>query len=226
MHTIPKLAAISLTALVAVFAATTVTQAQETVTPPAPMPAEQAPSEQAKQARERAKQLQEEAKKRVEAAKQRAEERSGKLADTKLRICKNRESNVNNLMDRITTRGEKQLELIDKIVERTQKYKTDKNLTVANYDTLLAAANAKKVAAQAAAEAVEAGKVAFKCDGTDPKGNAAVFKQLMQGQVEAIKAYRSSAIELLKAVKQSQASSPAPTPAPAPAPAPNTEEEN
>lgn len=227
MRVISKLALATGGALVLSLGATVMVQAQETTTPaptPVPAPSEKTPSERAKEARERAKQLQAEAKKRVEDARAKSKEtRETRLTENKLRICKNREAGVNRLMNRMSSRGEKQAAMIDKTLERVQAYTTDKNLAVAGYDSLLADANAKKAAVLAAVEAVKNGQAEFKCDGTDPKGAASVFKELMAKQTEAIKAYRASVIALLKAVKQSQSgTAPAPAPAPAPTPAPAT----
>ena len=212
-------------ALVLSLGASVMVQAQETTEPapaPSPAPGGRPTSERGAEARERAKQLQAEAKKRVEEARTRSKEvRETKLPENKLRICKAREAGVNRLMSRISTRGDKQSAMIDKTLERVQAYKTANNLTVPAYDSLLADATAKKAAVLAAVEAVKSGQTEFKCDGTDPKGAASVFKELMNKQTEAIKAYRASVIALLKAVKQSQAGT-APAPAPAPTPTPTT----
>ena len=149
------------------------------------------------QAQERA------AKLKAEAEKKKAE-RQGKLDAKKLDLCKKREERIGQLMVRINSRGEKQLELINAIATRVQSYKTDKNLTVANYDALLAEANTAKDEAGKAVDAVKASQTEFKCDGTDPKGAASVFQELMKAQNEALKAYKSAVIKLLVAVKQSQ----------------------
>lgn len=227
MRIFSKLALATGGALVLSLGASVMVQAQDATTTTTPTPVEKSPAEQAKEARERAKLLREDAMKKVEEARKLAKEtKATKLEDTKLRICKARESNVNKLMERISQRGDKHLQLVDKTLERVQKYKTDKSLTVANYEALLADAAAKKAAALAAVQAVKTGQVEFKCDGTDPKGAAAVFKELMTKQTEALKAYHASAIDLLKAVKQSQGASTPTTPTPPPAtptPATNTQ---
>lgn len=179
--------------------------------------AKQQAEQRMKDAQEKAQKMREEAQKRKE---ERKEDRQGKLDEKKQTICKNREKNITGLMTRLNTRGQKHLDLISAIATRAQAYKTDKNLTVEGYETLLADVAAKKTAAQAAVDAVKAAQPEFKCDGTDPKGAADVFKELMKAQNEALKAYKQSVIKLLVAVKQSQGGTKTPAPAPSPSPTP------
>lgn len=162
-------------------------------------------AEKRKQAAEQRKQ---EALARVEKLRAEAEDRKaarqGKLEGRKLEVCKRREAKVNELMGRISARGEKYASLIATMTERVEAYKESKDLTVANYDALLAEVETKKAAAVAAVEAVKSAQAEFKCDGSDPKGSAAIFKELMKAQNEALKSYKESVVKLLVAVKQSQ----------------------
>jgi hypothetical protein len=151
----------------------------------------------------------EQARQKVETAKQQAEQHreqakadsTKKLDDAKLRICKNHEKTINNVMVRIGKRGDNQIALIDSVSQRVQSFYADKKLSAADYDVLLAKVNAAKATAQAAADALSTAKADFACDGTDPVGSASSFKDLMQARNDAIKAYRDAVKDLAKAVK-------------------------
>jgi hypothetical protein len=134
---------------------------------------------------------------RKEAAKQR-------LDDQRLKICLNREKTINNVMVRMSNRGAKHLEVFNKISERVQAFYKNKGLNVANYETLVADIQAKKIAAEAAVAKTKASSVEFKCDGSDPKGAAQVFKDNLKAQNEALKAYKTAIRNLIVAVKSAQ----------------------
>lgn len=127
-----------------------------------------------------------------------------KLADAKLKACQNREKAINNIMGRISDRGQKQLDLFSSIATKTETFYTDKGKTLSNYDALVADVTAKKAAAQTEVDAVKAGSVTFACDGTDPKGAVASFKETLKGEIEALKAYKTAVKNLIVGVKSVQ----------------------
>ena len=137
-----------------------------------------------------------------------AEERKAaaqtQLADAKLKACQNREKAITNIMTRLSDRGQKQVDLFGKIAERTEKFYADKGKTLATYDTLVADVSVKKAAAQTAVDTIKATVPEFKCDGTDPKGVAAIFKDSLKAEIEALKAYKTSVKNLIVGVKSVQ----------------------
>jgi hypothetical protein len=162
------------------------------------------PAGQTERVRERAEQRAEKAR---AAAEERGEvkraEAETRLADKKLEICERREQKVQNIMARISDRGDKHLDVFTKISDRVQTFYTDKNLTVANYDELVANVDKKKQAAEAQVAAIREASVEFNCDSEDPKGVAWAFKDDMKAQVAALKEYRTAVKDLLVAVKKS-----------------------
>lgn len=127
-----------------------------------------------------------------------------RLADAKLKTCQNREKAVNNILARITDRGSKQIDVFNKIAQRTEAFYTTKGKILSNYDALVVDVNAKKVAAQTAVDAVKSNSVSFKCDGTDPKGAAASFKDSLKSEIAALKAYKTAVKNLIVGVKSVQ----------------------
>src|SRR3989344_3582309 len=108
-------------------------------------------------------------KKQLESSRENAKLR---LEGDKLKACENREKAINNILDRIAKRGERRLNVYNSIFERVQAFYEKKNLSVSNYDELVADVKAKKAAAEEAVKAAGAKEVDFKCDGSDPKGVA------------------------------------------------------
>lgn len=129
-----------------------------------------------------------------------------RLADAKLKACQNREEAINNIFTRLSDRGQKQLDLFSTIAERTEKFYADKGKTLTSYDALVADVAAKKAAAQTAVDAVKSSSTTFKCDGSDPKGAAAGFKENLKSEIEALQAYRTSVKNLIVGVKSVQGS--------------------
>lgn len=127
-----------------------------------------------------------------------------RLSDARLRACQNREHAITNIMARIADRGQRQIDLFSKIADRTEAFYTNKGKVLSNYDALVADVAAKKASAQAAVDATKATGVTFKCDGTDPKGMAASFKEQLKAQNAALKAYKTSVKNLIVGVKSVQ----------------------
>lgn len=127
-----------------------------------------------------------------------------RLADAKLKACQKREKAITNIMTRLGDRGQKQVDLFSKIAERTEAFYTKKGKTLTNYDALVADVSAKKAAAQTSVDTIKSTSVEFKCDGTDPKGVVASFKDSLKTEVATLKAYKTSVKNLIVGVKSVQ----------------------
>lgn len=127
-----------------------------------------------------------------------------RLAADKLKVCEDRQQVITNIMTRLGDRGQKQLDLFTTIAQRTEKFYTEKGKTLSNYDALVAAVNTKQAAAQAAVSIIKSTSVDFKCDGTDPKGVAAAFKDNLKVEIAALKEYRTAVKNLIVGVKSVQ----------------------
>lgn len=127
-----------------------------------------------------------------------------RLDDVRLKACQIREKAVNDILSRIADRGQKQLNLFATIATRVENLYTDKGKKLSNYDSLVADVNAKKAAAQTTVNTVKAGSVAFKCDGSDPRGIITSFKDTLKSEITALQAYRTSVKNLIVGVKSVQ----------------------
>lgn len=104
-------------------------------------------------------------------------------------------------MARIADRGEKHLDVFTKISDRTQEFYVAKNLSVANYDELVANVEEKKASAEAQVELVRTTSTEFTCDGVNPTGVASLFKDDMQAQIAALKDYRTAVKDLIVGIR-------------------------
>jgi len=127
-----------------------------------------------------------------------------RLADTKLKSCEKRQKTIQNIMARIADRGTKQLDVFNKISERTQAFYVDKGKTLSNYDALLAEVTTKKAAAEAAVTTIKNSSVEFSCDGENPKGVVDGFKESLKAEIAALKDYKTAVKNLIVGVKSVQ----------------------
>lgn len=137
------------------------------------------------------------------AADKKAEAKT-RLADVKLKVCQNRQKAITNIMARISDRGQKQVDLFGTIADRTEAFYTEKGKTLSNYDMLVADVAAKKVNAQTAVDNTKSASTEFNCDGADPKGAVATFKNNLEVQNGALKDYKTAVKNLIVGVKSVQ----------------------
>ena len=158
--------------------------------------------------KEEAEVRQENAQKRREETQLKATEnreaRQAKLTNSRLKACQRREAVITKLMANLADRGTRQIEVFDKIADRTQVFYQEKGRTLDNYNALVAEVDAKKAAAEAAVQTTKDTVVEFDCDGDDPKGAGAEFKENLKAQHEAMKAYKTAVKNLIVGVKSVQ----------------------
>ena len=122
----------------------------------------------------------------------------------KEKVCKAKKDGAGNVEGRVINRGQKRLDAYTQIAERAEKFKTDKGLTVANYDNLVADVNAKKAAAQATVDTLNADKGQLPnvaCGNATGKPAIEKFKTDLKAEQNALKAYKTSIKTLIQAIK-------------------------
>ncbi|MDN5275490.1 MAG: hypothetical protein JWN33_139 [Candidatus Saccharibacteria bacterium] len=127
-----------------------------------------------------------------------------RLGEAKLKICQNREQNIQGIITRITDRGTKQLAVFDKISDRVQLFYTTKGNIWSGYDAQVDKVAAKRAAATAAIDSVKSTSTEFTCDGDNPKGVADSFKQQLRSVKAALKEYKTALKDLIVGVKSVQ----------------------
>jgi hypothetical protein len=125
----------------------------------------------------------------------------GSLASGPLKSCQKKETAVNNIMVRTVDRATKQIAVFDKIATRTEDFATTKGKQPANLSTLTGAVDAAKLKATTDLSSLTT-TATFKCDGTDPKGAAGVFKSNLKIVTADLKAYKTAVKNLIVGVAQ------------------------
>ena len=129
------------------------------------------------------------------------EEVKGRLDEAKKKVCENRATAIKRLMNQAAEQGTKKLNTFGTYTTRIQEFYSNNTLVVANYDALVAAVAAKKVAAQTAIATVK-DNTSFDCNAENPVNKINAFNGQVKTMVEALKEYRASIKNLLIAVKQ------------------------
>jgi hypothetical protein len=99
------------------------------------------------------------------------------------------------------------MDVFTKIADRTKKFKENKNLTVNNYDGLLASVNDKQTAAENTLSKIKADASAaasLSCDSGQPKAVVGGFRDDLKAENNALKAYKTAIKNLIVAVKSAQ----------------------
>jgi hypothetical protein len=135
---------------------------------------------------------------------ERREQGQTRLEAAKLKACQNREKAIQNIMARVSDRGNKQLEVFTKISDRVQAFYEVRGLTLSNYAELVAEVSAKKEAAQTAVDIVKSGSTEFSCDGESPKAVVETFKENLKSMNTALKEYRTAVKNLIVGFKSVQ----------------------
>ena len=152
--------------------------------------------EQRKEAAEKRRQ---EAKEALESVREEAKQQ---LAERFKEACENRRANYQNRLQNIAERSQKHVGVLDKILERVKAFKKSKNLTVENYEALVAEAEAKKLVAHDVQEVANAAAGAdFSCEPDAARESVAAFKDILHQQINALKGYKTAVKNLIVAVK-------------------------
>lgn len=122
------------------------------------------------------------------------------------KVCKVRKQGIENRSSRIVTAAERHQARIDGILTQVVAYQTDKNLAVANWDTLLAAANATKAESAASVAALKAVQPSIDCNSETVATDIANFKAAAEQARNDLKGYKQAVKALLTAVREAKPS--------------------
>ncbi len=140
---------------------------------------------------------------RTDAQQAHLEALKDKLSGDRLKACQDRQADINNHIARISQRLQKHLELYSNVASRVETFYTKKNLSLANYASLVADINTKQAAAQTAINTVKNSSTSFDCHSDNPKASGQQFKTNVGNAENALKAYRTSIKNLITAIKTS-----------------------
>ena len=121
------------------------------------------------------------------------------LAVGQLKACQNRESAVNNIMSRIDTRAQNQINLFSTIATRVENFYVKQGNTLANYNQLVLAVNTAKSNAEADFGTLSSGST-FSCTANNPKGVVNAFQGYLKTEISDLQTFRTSVKNLIVGV--------------------------
>lgn len=127
------------------------------------------------------------------------EHKSGKLEAASLKVCKARETGINQRITHLSDNAVKRLGVMIAIAERTKAFAASHSVAGADYTAAVAAVESARVKA-AADTAALSGKT-FSCDGSDPKATATTFMDQFKQANASMKAYRTAIKHLIEVVR-------------------------
>ena len=131
--------------------------------------------------------------------RQRHAERKERLEGRRLAVCQNRETAINELLDKSASNGKEHLARIQRFEEGVKRFYDAKELTSAEYDAAVLVADEKEGEAIAALNVLDAQQ--FNCATLDGASPSSSIKESRETKQAALRAYRDSVIDLLHIVK-------------------------
>ncbi len=123
-----------------------------------------------------------------------------KLQDTALMLCEKREATINTILGRMVTRGQNQVTLFSTIAQRVEAFVTSKNLTLSNYDQLVAAITADQAKVESDLSTMQASDT-LDCTSSNPRAVITTFQTDLKQEITDMQSYKTDIMNLIKAVK-------------------------
>lgn len=117
------------------------------------------------------------------------------------KACEQRQKSIDTRAGNYAAAAQRHLDVFNGIFTKVQAFQASKHLSVANYDTLVAAATAKQTAAQSAVDALKALNVQIDCTQSDPASTVATLKAAVADARTALQDYRSAIKDVIVALK-------------------------
>lgn len=141
----------------------------------------------------------------AQVAQLRKEHKNEQTDQERTKRCDAKKVGIENEFTKIASKEQSLHDKITDVYTKVTAFKTSKNLTVANYDTLVAAVDAAQTTSTASVAAVKADIPTIDCTKPDVATDIATFKAAATQARTDLKAYRSAVQSLLQAVKQAAA---------------------
>lgn len=123
-----------------------------------------------------------------------------KTAEQRQKVCEAHKSGLTNKFKRTVTNSQRIQTRIDEVFNKAQTYQQTKNITVANWDSLVASAQTAKAASAASITALQGVTPTIDCNSTSVASDVATFKTAAGQTRDNLKAYRTAVKALLKAL--------------------------
>ncbi|HSW37550.1 MAG TPA: hypothetical protein VLG37_04265 [Candidatus Saccharimonadales bacterium] len=132
--------------------------------------------------------------------KLREQHKSNKTAEERTKVCEAHKQGLETKFTNISKNAEAYQARIDAILAKAETYKADHNLTITNWDTLLAAAKQAQTASAASIANLKSLTPSLDCNNVSVAQDVATFKVAAQQTRDDLKAYKMAVKTVLKAL--------------------------
>ena len=127
-------------------------------------------------------------------------DRVARSLEARQKACEKHKDGIQKKLTKLGTRAQKHLDNFNTLFDKVKAYQEANNLSVGNYDELVATVVAKQTAAVSAIETFKAQTATIDCTSDDPANGVAVGKTTADDMRSALKEYRSSLKNLVNAL--------------------------
>lgn len=138
-----------------------------------------------------------EARQKIEEKRENAQIKS---TEKRQEACERRVANIEAKFDRLDQHANRLLSVIDSFYAKVTGFYERGQLTVSNYDELLASVDEAKASAAAEVAALENLSVDIDCTDPDVAVSVATFRETTSSARTALKAYRAALVDLISAM--------------------------
>lgn len=131
------------------------------------------------------------------------QERRTKLTETRQKACEARAEKINGILEKRSEQARKHLEVFQNIAARVQEFVAAKELTIENYDSLVATITEREAAVLAAIEVND--ETTFDCATVDADNPLKLPRATTNAVRDALKEYRTAIKDLIVQVKSNNA---------------------
>jgi translation initiation factor 2B subunit (eIF-2B alpha/beta/delta family) len=117
------------------------------------------------------------------------------------KACEARKTNLTKRMSNAVRQAQNHKAVFDKIYTRVKDFHDNKQLSVDNYDTLVANIDKAQADAATSISALQTLDISVDCASQTVAVSVSAFQQAVKDSRDSLKAYRSSITELIKALK-------------------------
>lgn len=127
-------------------------------------------------------------------------------AGIKMDVCEDRQARINNRIRTLSRSATNLKDVIDRMYERVQGFYEDGQLTVSNYEELVQAIELAKDNSETSLEALASYEFEVDCESTAVAQQIDSYRTAVREVRDDLKAYRSSLVDLISALKSENAS--------------------
>lgn len=121
------------------------------------------------------------------------------LTTARLKVCQARENAINNIMSRINTRAQNQINLFNTIAQRVEGFYTSSKSTVSNYSQLVANISAASSQANSGLSTLSSNSN-FTCSVAHPRSIVQAFQGYLKTEISNLQNLRTQVKDLIVAV--------------------------